>query len=149
ENSHVCQGVESPARIRLPCQGKETLELIAESSICSETPSKVHSVDRLSLPFNSGFKAGEIYCRKVGKQEAEEVYKTSSTVPGDLNCDSPSPEVEILSQDEKEAVCRGKRNTTCPCGLIFDTVNQLKFHRRVSSDVRCKRQQTKKNGGGI
>ncbi|WP_230459777.1 hypothetical protein, partial [Sansalvadorimonas verongulae] len=74
-------------------------------------------VDGFPLPFNSDINTWEIYCRKVIKQEIEEVYDVASTVPGNLDYDSPAPEVEILSQGEVGAVCRGKRNTTCPCGL--------------------------------
>ncbi|WP_230460034.1 hypothetical protein, partial [Sansalvadorimonas verongulae] len=43
ENNLICQGVGSPSRIRLPCQGKEALGLIAEGSTCSASPNKIHS----------------------------------------------------------------------------------------------------------
>ncbi|WP_230459916.1 hypothetical protein, partial [Sansalvadorimonas verongulae] len=100
-----------------------------EGSTCSATISKVHSlsaaddpiitgesVDGFSLPFNSDIHAWEIHCRKVVKQEIEEVYEAESIVPDDLDYGSPTPEVEISSQNEKETVRREKRNTTCPCG---------------------------------
>ncbi|WP_230460003.1 hypothetical protein, partial [Sansalvadorimonas verongulae] len=125
ENNLVCQGVGSPSRIRLSRQDKEPLELIAEGSACSATPSKGHSppatddavitgefVDGFPLPFNSDIHAWEIHCRKVVKQEIEDVYETASTVPGDLDYDSPIPEVEVLGQNAKETVRRRKRNTT-------------------------------------
>ncbi|WP_230459802.1 hypothetical protein, partial [Sansalvadorimonas verongulae] len=74
------------------------------------------SVDGFPLPFNSEIRAWEIHCRKVVKQEIEEVYETASTVPDDLDKDSPAPAIDVLSQNEKGTVRRGRRNTTCPCG---------------------------------
>ncbi|WP_230460054.1 hypothetical protein, partial [Sansalvadorimonas verongulae] len=75
-------------------------------------------VDGFPLPFNSDINAWEIHCRKVVKQE---IYETASAVPGDLVYDSPAMEVEVLSQNEKRVVRRGKQNTTCPCGTTFDS----------------------------
>ncbi|WP_230459878.1 hypothetical protein, partial [Sansalvadorimonas verongulae] len=43
ENSLVCQGGESPSKIRLLRQNKETFGLIDEGSIYSAAPGKVHS----------------------------------------------------------------------------------------------------------
>ncbi|WP_230460002.1 hypothetical protein, partial [Sansalvadorimonas verongulae] len=82
-------------------------------------------VDGLQLPFNSEIRAWEIHCRKVVKQEIEEVYETASTVPGDLDYDGLTPEVAVLSSNEKGPVCQGKRNTTCACGTTFASVSLL------------------------
>ncbi|WP_230460327.1 hypothetical protein, partial [Sansalvadorimonas verongulae] len=148
ENSLICQGVGSPSRIRLPRQDKESLRLIAESSTCSATPGKAHSpsaadgivitgeyVDGLPLPFRSDINAWEIHCRNVVKKEVEEADETASSVLSDFDYDSSALEVEILSQNEKGAVYRGKRNTTCLCGTTFASVKLLRSHRQISRDV--------------
>ncbi|WP_196220810.1 hypothetical protein, partial [Sansalvadorimonas verongulae] len=106
--SLVCQGVGSPSSIRLPRQNKEALELIAEAA--DDVIITGEFVDGFPLPFNPDINAWEIQCRKVVKQEFEEVYETASTVPGDLDYDSPTPEVQVLSQNEEETVRRGKQN---------------------------------------
>ncbi|WP_230460079.1 hypothetical protein, partial [Sansalvadorimonas verongulae] len=98
-------------------------------------------VDGFQLPFNSEINAWEIYCRKVVKQEVEDVYEAAPTVPGALDCDSPVPEVEVLNQGEKGAIYREQRNITCPCGATFDSLNLLKSHRRISSGAQCKGKQ--------
>ncbi|MTI11614.1 hypothetical protein E1189_00655, partial [Sansalvadorimonas verongulae] len=98
-------------------------------------------VDGFPLPFNSDINAWEIHCRKVVKQEIEDVYEAASILPGDLDYDGPAPAIEVLSQNGKGAVCRGKQNTTCPCGATFASASLLKSHRRISSDAQCKGKQ--------
>ncbi|WP_230460081.1 hypothetical protein, partial [Sansalvadorimonas verongulae] len=83
---------------------------------------------------------GKFTAGKVVKQEVEEVYETVSIVPGDLGYDSSIPEVEILSQREKGAVCKRKRNTTCFCGTTFASVTRLNSHRQCSREPQCKGQ---------
>ncbi|WP_155158285.1 hypothetical protein, partial [Sansalvadorimonas verongulae] len=116
---------------------------MAESSTCSATPSKVDSpsatddiiitgefVDGFPLPFNSDINAWEIHCRKVVKQEIEDVYEAASILPGDLDYDGPAPAIEVLSQKDEGAICRGQQNTTCHCGATFASASLLKSHRR-------------------
>ncbi len=155
EHALVCQGVDKPARVRIPVQVGDALNVSAKGSICSVTPGKsstpswgdddvivtgdsVLGLEELMLPDNPDIRAWEIHCRSIVKKEPSE-SDTPSTEADDQGYDSPIGDIEIASVSTP----RGQPNTTCSCGLHFDTASLLSSHRQGSSNSLCKGKRSK------
>ncbi len=132
EQALACQGVDKPARVRIPRQVGDALNVRAKGSVCfatsdqTATPSwdddvivtgdSVLGLEELMLPDNPDIRAWGIHCRSIVKKEPSE-SDTPSTEVHDQGYDSPIGDIEIASVSTP----RGQRNTTCGCGLHFDT----------------------------
>ena len=158
DNTLLCQGVDSPARIRLPREDK--LSVHADGSVCTAIPGKaparseqgegdviftgesISGLEELMLPSDPEINAWLIQCRKDVKTEPSD----TDTDPGegdDQGYDSPVLDIEISSENWYESTprCKGKQNTTCACGQSFGSVRLLNSHRQASTDARCKGKQ--------
>ncbi len=144
EHALVCQGVDKPARVRIPGQVGDALNVRAKGSVCSVTPGKssipsweddvivtgdsVLGLEELMLPDNPDIRAWEIHCRSLVKKEPSE-SDTPSTEADDQGYDSPIGDIEIASVSTP----RGQGYTTCGRGQNFATMSLLNSHRRGSS----------------
>ncbi len=88
EHALVCRGVDKPARVRIPRQGGDALNVRAKGSVCSVTSDKtatpswdddvmvtgdsVLGLEELMLPDNPDIRAWEIHCRSIVKKEPSE-----------------------------------------------------------------------------
>ncbi len=84
EHAPVCQGVDKPARVRIPRQVGDVLNVSAKGSVCSATPGKtappsweddvmvtgesIIGLEELMLPDNPDIRAWEIHCRSIVKK---------------------------------------------------------------------------------
>ncbi len=147
EHTLICQGVDKPARIRIPGKDGDTLNVSATGSVCSARPSKtstpswkedvmvtgesITGMEGLMLPDIPAITAWEIHCRDLVKKEPPD---TPLTEADDQGSDSQVQVVDVAFVSKS----RGQHNTTCGCGKHFDTVSLLKSHRNSSSESLCK-----------
>ncbi len=145
EHALVCQGVGKPARVRIPRKDGDALNVSVKGSVCSARPRKtstpswkddvivtgesITGLEGVMLPDIPAITAWEIHC-----QDKKEASAFPSTETDDQGYDSPVQVVDITSV----STSLEQQNTSCVCGKIFDTVNQLTAHRRGSRDTRCK-----------